>query len=146
MESNSNIDEFISIIKDIQLLYQSAVYQELIKDLSTDLNSLLTKKLEYILNNNPTSPFFDNFNKSLLKGIERSREASEGMNNESYIETEVNEILSAQERILTEEDHKATIRKLRSERRATSRRATSRSTIHTLKMDEQSENSLIRKN
>ena len=115
MESNSNIDEFISIIKDIQLLYQSAVYQELIKDLSTDLNSLLTKKLEYILNNNPTSPFFDNFNKSLLKGIERSREASEGMNNESYIETEVNEILSAQERILTEEDHKATIRKLRSE-------------------------------
>ena len=115
MESNSNIDEFISIVKDICLLYQSAVYQELIKDLSTDLNSLLTKKLEYILNNNPTSPFFDNFNKSLLKGIERSREASEGMNNESYIETEVNEILSAQERILTEEDHKATIRKLRSE-------------------------------
>ena len=106
MESNSNIDKFISIVKDIQLLYQSAVYQELIEDLSTDLNSLLTKGLKCILeNNNLTSPFFNDFKESLLKRI----------NNESYIETEVNEILSAQERILTKEDHKATIRKLRSE-------------------------------
>ena len=113
MESNSNIDEFISIIKDIQLLYQSAVYQELIEDLSNSLSSYLVEKIRDIVEDYNLSFFFlGNLKKSLQEVIGRCK-GSRGSSNVTDIGVEVDKILSEQERNSDNENQKNAIKDLK---------------------------------
>ena len=113
MESNSNIDEFISIVKDIQLLYQSAVYQELIEDLSNSLSSYLVEKIGDIVKDYNLSFFFlGNLKKSLQEVIGRCK-GSRGSSNVTDIGVEVDKILSEQERNSDNENQKNAIKDLK---------------------------------